>query len=106
MSEDGKLLAQAVAWRDDGLGVAIATVTRTWGSSPRPAGSQMVVNEAAAFTGSVSGGCVESAVVQEAQEAIRDGRPRRLRYGVTDEQAWSAGLPCGGSIEVYVERVG
>jgi len=104
-TDDASVLEHAVAWFEGGLGVAVATVIRTWGSSLRPAGSQLGVNEAGSFTGSVSGGCVESAVVQEAQGAIRDGKPRRLRYGVTDEQAWSVGLPCGGTVEVLLTRV-
>jgi molybdenum cofactor cytidylyltransferase len=104
--DDAAVLAQAEAWRDEGLAVALATVTSTWGSALRPAGSQLAVNDRGAFAGSVSGGCVESAVVQEALEAIRDGTPRRLAYGVSDERAWELGMACGGRIEVYVERIG
>ena len=98
-------LAHAAAWRDAGRGVALATVVSTWGSAPRPAGSLLVVNDAGDFLGSVSGGCVESAVVEEALGAIADGAPRRLRFGVTREMAWEVGLACGGEIEVYVERL-
>ena len=103
---DAAVLEQAAAWFDAGLGVAIATVTSTWGSALRPAGSQLAVNGKGAFVGSVSGGCVESAVIQEALAVIADGKPRRLRYGVTHERAWEVGLPCGGNIEIHVERVG
>ena len=102
---DAEVLDQAASWADAGLGVAIATVTSTWGSALRPAGSQLVVNEKGAFVGSVSGGCIEAAVVQEALEAIRDGSPRRLEYGVSNERAWELGMACGGTIEIYVERV-
>ncbi len=105
MSESEELLQQAAAWRDAGLGVALATVVSTWGSAPRPAGSHLVANERGEFAGSVSGGCVEPAVLREALEAIRDGAPRLLRFGVTHDRAWEVGLACGGTIEVLVERV-
>ena len=82
--------------------VALATVTRTWGSAPRPAGSQMAVREDGAFTGSVSGGCVEGSVIGEAQAALADGKARNLKFGVSDEDAWAVGLACGGTIEVHV----
>jgi len=106
MIDDAGVLERAAAWSDAGLGVAIATVTRTWGSAPRPAGSQLVVNETGAMAGSVSGGCVEAAVVEEALSVILDGKHRRLGYGVSNERAWELGLPCGGTIEVLVERIG
>ena len=106
MTDHEDVLGQAAAWSDSGLGVALATVTSTWGSALRPAGSQLVVNEQGAFVGSVSGGCVEGAVVQEAIETIRDGKPRRLKYGVTNDRAWELGMACGGTIEIYVERLG
>jgi len=99
------VLGQAAGWQDDGHGVALATVIATWGSSPRPIGSQLAVNDAGAFVGSVSGGCIEGAVVLEAIEVIGDGAPRRLDFGVTDEQAWEVGLACGGKVEIYVERL-
>ena len=104
--DDRAILGQAVAWSAAGVGVALATVTSTWGSALRPAGSQLAVNGKGEFVGSVSGGCVESAVIHEALAAIVDGVPRRLRYGVSSEQAWEVGLPCGGNIEVHVARVG
>lgn len=100
-----EILDQAAAWRAQGKGVAIATVVTTWGSAPRPTGSQLVVDEAGAFRGSVSGGCIEGAVVLEALEVIKSGKPRLLDFGVTDEQAWDVGLACGGKIQVYVEAV-
>ncbi len=106
MTDDAEVLEQAADWSEAGLGVALATVTSTWGSALRPAGSQLAVNDRGAFAGSVSGGCIEAAVVQEALEAIRDGKPRRLTYGVSNERAWELGMACGGQIEVYVERVG
>ena len=106
MSDHEEVLRQAAAWSDGGLGVAIATVVSTWGSAPRPAGSHLAVNERGELVGSVSGGCIEGAVVREALEAIRDGKPRLLEYGVTDERAWEVGLACGGTVQVYVERLG
>lgn len=99
------VLETAAAWRAQGKGVALATVVSTWGSSPRPVGSQLAVDEDGAFVGSVSGGCVESAVVREAVAIIRSGKVRVLTFGVTDEQAWEVGLACGGEVQVYVERV-
>ncbi len=99
------ILGAAAAWRADGRGVALATVVSTWGSSPRPVGSQLVVDEAGAMLGSVSGGCIEGAVVGEAIEVIGDGASRLLDFGVTNEQAWEVGLACGGKIQVFVEKV-
>jgi xanthine/CO dehydrogenase XdhC/CoxF family maturation factor len=99
------VLEQARRWRDQGLGVALATVVETWGSSPRPAGSLLAVNERSGFVGSVSGGCIEAAVVDEGLRAIADGRPRTLEFGVTNELAWEVGLACGGRVRVFVERV-
>jgi xanthine/CO dehydrogenase XdhC/CoxF family maturation factor len=105
LSSDGDTLAQAVAWREAGQRVAIATVVSTWGSAPRPAGSQMVVNEAGKFAGSVSGGCVEVAVIEASSDVMRDGAPQLLEFGVSDELAFSVGLACGGRIRVYVEAL-
>ncbi len=105
MTDHELVLAQASEWSDGGLGVAVATVTSTWGSALRPVGSQLAVNERGAFVGSVSGGCIEGAVVLEALEAIRDGTARRLTYGVSNDRAWELGMACGGTIEVYVERL-
>ncbi|MDJ0948397.1 MAG: XdhC family protein [Alphaproteobacteria bacterium] len=99
------VLATAAQWRDAGRGVALATVVSTWGSSPRPVGSQLVVDDQSRFLGSVSGGCVEGAVVAEALQVIADGTPRRLDYGVSHEEAWDVGLACGGKISIFVEKL-
>jgi xanthine/CO dehydrogenase XdhC/CoxF family maturation factor len=99
------VLEAAARWRREGHGVALATVVQTWGSAPRPVGSHLVIDEGGRFLGSVSGGCVEGAVVAEATEVIEDGRPRLLEFGVADETAWQVGLSCGGRISVYVEKV-
>ncbi len=96
----------ALDWYRAGQGAALATVTETWGSAPRWAGSQMVVSGAGAMMGSVSGGCVEGAVVLEARAALGDGRPRLLEYQVSDTDAFAAGLACGGTIRVLIEPVG
>jgi hypothetical protein len=99
------VLDMAQRWLDAGHRVAIGTVVKTWGSAPRPAGSQIAVRDDGAFTGSVSGGCVEGAVIEAAQATMRDGAHRTLEFGVSDAQAWSAGLACGGRIEIFVEPV-
>jgi xanthine dehydrogenase accessory factor len=99
-------LSTAKAWRDAGHGVALATVIKTWGSAPRPEGSMLVIRDDGAFEGSVSGGCVEGAVIAEARDAIASGKPKRLSFGVADETAWAVGLACGGQIEIFVERPG
>lgn len=99
------ILSTAQVWKAAGKGVALATVVTTWGSAPRPVGSQLVVDEEGKFLGSVSGGCIEGAVVTEALDAIADGKPRLLDFGVSDAQAWEVGLACGGKIQVYVERL-
>ena len=96
----------ALRWHREGRGAAIATVIETWGSAPRPAGSQLAVSEEAEIVGSVSGGCVEGAVVAEALEAMGDGRHRVLEYGVSDDEAFAVGLACGGRIRVLLEPVG
>ena len=99
------VLTTAGAWKKAGKGVAVATVVTTWGSSPRPVGSQLAVSDKQEMEGSVSGGCIEGAVVLEAQKVIADGKPRLLDFGVTNEQAWEVGLACGGKVQVFVERV-
>ena len=99
------VLARAAAWREEGLAVAFATVTRTWGSSPRPPGSRLAVNERGEFVGSVSGGCIEGAVIQEALEVMKGAPARVLGFGVSDEMAWEVGLACGGKVEVFVEAL-
>lgn len=105
MSTPDDILAQAARWQTDGHDVAIATVIATWGSSPRRAGSQLAVNDQAAFVGSVSGGCIEGAVIKEAIEIMRSGTPKLLAFTVSSEQAWEVGLTCGGQMEVYVEKL-
>ncbi len=105
MNTDEEVLAAAAAWRASGMEVALATVVRTWGSAPRPAGSHMAVNGSGDFCGSVSGGCVETAVVDAALEVIQSGEGRQLSFGVTDEMAWGVGLACGGKVAIWVERV-
>ncbi len=99
------ILEQAAAWRRGGRGVAIATVVDTWGSSPRPVGSQLAVDQEGRMIGSVSGGCIEGAVVREAQEVIAGGRPRLLDFGITNEQAWEVGLACGGKLQIWLEAL-
>ena len=101
-----RLPEQALAWIDEGKGAALATVLQTWGSAPRPAGAQLAASSEAEIMGSVSGGCVEGAVVAEALEALEDGRPRVLEFGVSNEEAFAVGLACGGTIRVLVEPVG
>jgi xanthine/CO dehydrogenase XdhC/CoxF family maturation factor len=104
-TDSADILATALDWKSTGKGVALATVVTTWGSAPRPVGSQLAVDDEGKFIGSVSGGCIEGAVVTEALDAIADGKPRMLDFGVSDAQAWEVGLACGGKIQVYVERL-
>ena len=104
-ASDSTLLEQAHDWLKQGRKVAIATVVETWGSAPQPVGSQLVIDGEGNFIGSVSGGCVEGAVVTEALDIIASGRPKLLQFGVADETAWKVGLACGGRIGVYVEKV-
>jgi xanthine/CO dehydrogenase XdhC/CoxF family maturation factor len=101
MTED--LLDQALEWKTGGQSVAVATVVSTWGSSPRPVGSQLIINGEGQFVGSVSGGCIEGAVVREALEVMENGGTRLLSFGVSHEEAWDVGLACGGKVEVFVE---
>ena len=100
---EDEVLARTLQWLDEGRQVAMATVVSTWGSSPRPVGSQLVVDDRNNMVGSVSGGCIEGAVAHEAREVMESGKPRLLEYGVSDEQAWEVGLACGGTVKVYVE---
>ena len=105
LSTDTDILREAESWRRSGRDVALATVVETWGSAPRPVGRHLAIDGEGSFLGSVSGGCVEGAVITEALDVIADGKPRTLEVGVADETAWQAGLSCGGRIKVYVERV-
>jgi xanthine dehydrogenase accessory factor len=99
------VLHAARAWLGRDGRVALATVVDTWGSAPVPVGSQLVVAGDGGFQGSVSGGCVEGEVIAEAEDVLRNGRPRTLGFGVADETAWRVGLPCGGQITVFLERL-
>ena len=99
-------LKVAESWMSEGRNVAVATVVETWGSAPSPVGSHLVIDQDSNFEGSVSGGCVEGAVIADALEVIDSGEPKMLEFGVADEAAWRVGLSCGGRIRVYVERVG
>ena len=99
------VMEDLLRWRSEGQGVALATLIKASGSAPRPLGSKLAISSGGSMTGSVSGGCVEGAVFEEAQEVLADGKPKRLFYGITDEEAWAVGLTCGGEIEVLVERV-
>jgi xanthine/CO dehydrogenase XdhC/CoxF family maturation factor len=99
------ILGNIQTWQTRGDKIAIATVIQTWGSSPRGPGAKMAINDKGEMFGSVSGGCVEGAVVEEALQVIRTGQPKLLHFGVADEWAWEVGLACGGSIEVFVERL-
>ena len=92
-------------WRARGEKVAIATVVATRKSAPRPVGSKLAVSDAGELAGSVSGGCVESDVYENAREVMETGTPKLLSYGISDEEGWAVGLPCGGEIDVFVERV-
>lgn len=102
-SED--VLGQAATWVSEGHRVALATVVQTWGSSPRPAGSQLAIRDDTLFVGSVSGGCVEGKVVEEALEVMNSGSPSLLEFGVSNEEAWEVGLACGGRVKIYVEAL-
>jgi len=105
MSTGDDVLEQALSWHVDGRRVAVATVVETWGSSPRPRGSQLAVRDDGLFVGSVSGGCVEAKVVEAAQTAMNTGAPRMLEFGVSNEDAWEVGLACGGTVRIFVEPV-
>jgi xanthine dehydrogenase accessory factor len=102
---DDDVLRTAETWLGEGRQVALGTVVKTWGSAPRQAGSQIAVRDDGAFVGSVSGGCIEGAVIEQALAAMGDGKVRTLEFGVSDETAWSVGLACGGRIEIFVEAV-
>jgi len=105
LARDEDILRAAEDWKKAGRGVAVATVVETWGSAPRPVGSNLVIDDQGNFLGSVSGGCVEGAVVSEAIDVIHSGKPKALEFGVDDETAWKVGLSCGGTIRVYVEKL-
>ncbi len=100
-----EILPEVEAWREAGEKVVVATVVATRRSAPRPVGTSLAVSESGKMCGSVSGGCVESDVFDNAMEVMRTGEPKLLSYGITDDLAWSVGLPCGGEIDVFVEKV-
>ena len=104
-SFDEKILEEAHDWIKANQKVVLATVIQTWGSSPRQVGSRMIVNEKGDFSGSVSGGCIEGAVVKAALEVMEDNKPQILEFGVSNEDAWEVGLACGGNVKVYVEAL-
>lgn len=99
------ILADLHAWQDEGKSVAVATVVKAWGSSPRPLGAKMAISSEGEMAGSVSGGCVEGAVVEEALAVLSSGQPKLIEYGVSDELAWSVGLSCGGKLEIFIEPI-
>jgi len=100
-----EILPEVEAWREAGEMVVVATVVATRRSAPRPVGTSLAVSESGKMCGSVSGGCVETDVYENAMEVMRTGEPKLLSYGITDDLAWSVGLPCGGEIDVFVEAV-
>jgi xanthine/CO dehydrogenase XdhC/CoxF family maturation factor len=105
-SFDDKILEEANDWIKANQKIVLATVIQTWGSSPRPTGSRMIVNEKGDFSGSVSGGCVESAVVRECLGIIKENKPfKKIEFKVSDVSAWEVGLACGGEIAVYLEQI-
>ena len=105
-SFDEKILEEALDWIEASQRVVLATVIQTWGSSPRQVGSRMIANEKGDFSGSVSGGCVESAVVRECMNLIKDNKPcKKIEFKVSNESAWEVGLACGGEIAVYLEQL-
>src|SRR3974377_430092 len=106
LTRDEDILRAAEDWRKEGRKVALATAVEPWGSAPRPVGANLVIDGTGNFLGSVSGGCVEGAVVTEALDVIDSGKPKMLEFGVADETAWKVGLSCGGKIRVFVEKVG
>ena len=104
-TEAEDVMSIAATWRAQGERVAVATVTETWGSSPRPAGSQMAVTASGRMAGSVSGGCIEGSVAEAARKTIETGAPQLLDFGVSNERAWEVGLACGGKVKVFVEKL-
>ena len=105
-SFDEKILEEAHDWVKVNQKFVLATVIQTWGSSPRPTGSRMIVNEKGDFSGSVSGGCVESAVVRESMGLLKENKShKKIEFKVSNESAWEVGLACGGEITVYLEQI-
>jgi xanthine/CO dehydrogenase XdhC/CoxF family maturation factor len=105
-SFDEKILVQAAKWVDKNENVILATVINTWGSSARPIGSKMIINENGDFSGSVSGGCVESSVVAESLNLIKEKKSfKKIEFKVSDKNAWDVGLACGGTVEIFLEKI-
>ena len=103
---DEKILEKANLWIKANHKVALVTVIKTWGSSPRQVGSKMIVNEKSEFAGSISGGCVETLVIDECLQLIKDNKPfKKIELKVTNENAWDVGLACGGEITIYLEQI-
>jgi xanthine dehydrogenase accessory factor len=100
-----EILPEIDRWRSDGEEVVVATVVANRRTAPRPVGSSLAIARSGKLCGSVSGGCVENDVVEQAQEVFATGEPKLLSYGISDEQAWAVGLPCGGEIDVFVEKL-
>jgi xanthine/CO dehydrogenase XdhC/CoxF family maturation factor len=100
-----EILSEIERWRGQGEDVVVATVVANRRTAPRPVGSSLAISRSGKLCGSVSGGCVEGDVFQQAQEVFADGEPKLLSYGISDEEAWAVGLPCGGEIDVFVERL-
>ena len=100
-----EILPEIERWQREGEQIVVATVVANRRSAPRPVGSSLAVTASGKLCGSVSGGCVESDVVEQAQDVFASGEPKLLSYGISDEQAWAVGLPCGGEIDVFVERL-
>ena len=100
-----EILPEIESWRRQGEQIAVATVVATRRSAPRPVGSSLAVSGSGKLCGSVSGGCVETDVYEAAREVLATGEPKLLSYGITDDQAWNVGLPCGGEIDVFVEKL-
>ena len=100
-----EILPEIEAWRQEGERIVVATVVATRRSAPRPVGSSLAISESGKLCGSVSGGCVEGDVYEESREVLATGEPKLLSYGISDDEAWSVGLPCGGEIDVFVERL-
>ena len=103
LNRDEDILQAAENWQKAGHGVALATVVETWGSAPRPAGSSLVINDDGTFLGSVSGGCVEGAVVTEALQVLESGERKMVTFGYSDDDAFAVGLTCGGTIHLFIE---
>ena len=105
-SFDEKILEEANDWLQAKQQVVLATVIQTWGSSPRPVGSRMIVNNSGDFSGSVSGGCVETAVVRECLDLLKKKKPfKKIEFKISDKSAWEVGLACGGEIAIFLEQI-